>query len=53
MLNPDGVFLGNYRSSYVGTDLNRQWANPGPDSPELVAAKALLEQVTAYSCNPY
>ncbi|KAK9693031.1 Zinc carboxypeptidase [Popillia japonica] len=34
MLNPDGVFLGNYRSSGMGFDLNRvwhiasQWAHP-------------------------
>ncbi|CAH1153394.1 unnamed protein product, partial [Phaedon cochleariae] len=30
MLNPDGVFLGNYRSTVMGTDLNRSWhiANP-------------------------
>ncbi|GJQ68556.1 hypothetical protein Trydic_g14409 [Trypoxylus dichotomus] len=25
MLNPDGVFLGNYRSSGMGFDLNRVW----------------------------
>ncbi|XP_056645865.1 cytosolic carboxypeptidase 6 [Diorhabda sublineata] len=25
MLNPDGVFLGNYRSTVIGTDLNRSW----------------------------
>ncbi|RZF37316.1 hypothetical protein LSTR_LSTR005648 [Laodelphax striatellus] len=25
MLNPDGVFLGNYRSSLMGLDLNRWW----------------------------
>lgn len=25
MLNPDGVFLGNYRSTVMGTDLNRSW----------------------------
>ncbi|KAJ8937163.1 hypothetical protein NQ318_009365 [Aromia moschata] len=30
MLNPDGVFLGNYRSTVAGSDLNRSWhiANP-------------------------
>ncbi|XP_073993899.1 cytosolic carboxypeptidase 6-like isoform X2 [Rhodnius prolixus] len=26
MLNPDGVFLGNYRCSQVGQDLNRNWS---------------------------
>ena len=25
MLNPDGVFLGNYRSNLMGIDLNRSW----------------------------
>lgn len=25
MLNPDGVILGNYRTSLSGSDLNRQW----------------------------
>ncbi|KAJ8977327.1 hypothetical protein NQ317_018609 [Molorchus minor] len=25
MLNPDGVFLGNYRSTVMGADLNRSW----------------------------
>uniref|UniRef100_A0A8D8VZJ2 Cytosolic carboxypeptidase 6 n=2 Tax=Cacopsylla melanoneura TaxID=428564 RepID=A0A8D8VZJ2_9HEMI len=35
MLNPDGVFLGNFRSNYVGLDLNRsyhhisEWSHPG------------------------
>jgi len=28
MLNPDGVGLGNYRSSMAGLDLNRQWRYP-------------------------
>jgi murein tripeptide amidase MpaA len=25
MLNPDGVIVGNYRTSYSGKDLNRQF----------------------------
>ena len=28
MLNPDGVIQGNYRSSFIGVDLNRRWKNP-------------------------
>lgn len=34
MVNPDGVFLGNYRSTLIGSDLNRSfhvatpWAHP-------------------------
>ena len=28
MLNPDGVVLGNYRCSQLGTDLNRRWDRP-------------------------
>ncbi|CAL4064990.1 unnamed protein product, partial [Meganyctiphanes norvegica] len=28
MINPDGVHLGNYRSSVIGQDLNRLWGNP-------------------------
>ena len=28
MINPDGVFLGNYRCGLCGLDLNRQWGEP-------------------------
>jgi len=28
MLNPDGVFLGNYRCNSLGLDLNRLWHTP-------------------------
>jgi murein tripeptide amidase MpaA len=28
MINPDGVTIGNSRSSLVGVDLNRRWTNP-------------------------
>lgn len=31
MLNPDGVFLGNYRADAGGLDLNRQWLHAHPD----------------------
>lgn len=30
MLNPDGVFLGNYRSTLMGFDLNRSWHIASP-----------------------
>jgi hypothetical protein len=28
MVNPDGVVLGNYRTSLSGKDLNREFVNP-------------------------
>lgn len=28
MVNPDGVVLGNYRTSLSGKDLNREFINP-------------------------
>ena len=28
MINPDGVVIGNSRSSLAGVDLNRRWGNP-------------------------
>lgn len=43
MLNPDGVYLGNYRCSLMGFDLNRVWQDPSPWAhPELFAAKSLV-----------
>ncbi|XP_052255963.1 cytosolic carboxypeptidase 6-like isoform X3 [Dreissena polymorpha] len=43
MLNPDGVFLGNYRCSLMGFDLNRHWQEPSPWAhPTLYATKNLL-----------
>ncbi|XP_015599714.1 cytosolic carboxypeptidase 6 isoform X2 [Cephus cinctus] len=46
MLNPDGVFLGNYRSTLMGMDLNRSW-NRISDwvHPTLAATRALLESL--------
>ncbi|KAJ8306552.1 hypothetical protein KUTeg_017097 [Tegillarca granosa] len=45
MLNPDGVYLGNYRCSLMGFDLNRHWQEPSPWAhPTLYATKnALME----------
>lgn len=43
MLNPDGVYLGNYRCSLMGFDLNRQWQDPSPWAhPTIEACKNLL-----------
>ena len=44
MLNPDGVVLGNYRSSLMGEDLNRHWRDPSPFiHPTLYHTKRLLQ----------
>ncbi|CAG9462836.1 unnamed protein product [Pedinophyceae sp. YPF-701] len=40
MLNPDGVYYGNYRCSLAGCDLNRQWQSPSErDHPEVYFTK--------------
>jgi murein tripeptide amidase MpaA len=50
MLNPDGVYLGNYRCSLMGFDLNRHWHEPSPWAhPTLQATKSL---VLEYNANP-
>lgn len=41
MLNPDGCFVGNYRTDTLGVDLNRQWESPSAAlEPTLLACKA-------------
>nr|XP_054765021.1 cytosolic carboxypeptidase 6-like [Lytechinus pictus] len=48
MLNPDGVYLGNYRCSLMGFDLNRHWHEPSPWAhPTLHATKQLLVDMNA------
>lgn len=43
MLNPDGTFLGNYRTCSLGTDLNRMWIRPGAQTePTLKEMKDLI-----------
>jgi zinc carboxypeptidase/carboxypeptidase M14-like protein len=38
MMNPDGVFAGNYRDNALGFNLNREWDTPSSlDSPEVLA----------------
>ncbi|ETO31697.1 hypothetical protein RFI_05422, partial [Reticulomyxa filosa] len=61
MLNPDGVYTGNYRSTSLGNDLNREWQNPNWKAhPTISAVKYLLRQLdhhnrktkcTSKSCN--
>ena len=38
MLNPDGVFAGNYRCNSLGLDLNRRWHEGSPWSVPTVHA---------------
>ncbi|XP_042229939.1 uncharacterized protein LOC121871568 [Homarus americanus] len=43
MVNPDGVYIGNYRSSLMGFDLNRAWGEASPwGHPTIHAARDLL-----------
>ena len=45
-LNPDGVLKGNYRSSFAGVDLNRQWIVPGEFlHPTIFHAKKEIEKM--------
>ncbi|XP_019904656.2 cytosolic carboxypeptidase 6 isoform X2 [Esox lucius] len=47
MLNPDGVYLGNYRCSLMGFDLNRHWQEPSLWAhPTLYAVKQLIVQLS-------
>ncbi len=46
MFNPDGVFEGNSRTSLLGDDLNRCWANPDRvRHPEIYYAKKMLSDL--------
>ena len=43
MINTDGVTIGNARSSLVGLDLNRRWADPNPTiHPEIFFLKEAM-----------
>ncbi|XP_044014103.1 cytosolic carboxypeptidase 6 [Aphidius gifuensis] len=53
MLNPDGVFLGNYRSTLMGMDLNRAWNRISEwIHPTLFATRNLLESLDKNSNTP-
>ena len=46
MTNPDGVIVGNYRTSLSGNDLNRQFVNPDARlHPTVCAIKSLISEV--------
>lgn len=50
MVNPDGVVLGNSRSSLAGVDLNRRWANPNATiHPELYFLKVNMKATSKQS----
>ena len=44
MLNPDGVYYGNYRCGLAGCDLNRNWKTPSKIlHPTIYSAKKLIK----------
>lgn len=46
MINPDGVIVGNYRTSISGNDLNRKYHNPDQKlHPTVCAIKALISSI--------
>ena len=43
--NPDGSARGHLRTNAVGTNLNREWANPTPEkSPEVLAIRNRMDE---------
>lgn len=48
MMNPDGVIVGNSRTSFAGCDLNRRWANPHEIiHPEIYFTKEMIMKMAA------
>ncbi|PAA91645.1 hypothetical protein BOX15_Mlig032425g2 [Macrostomum lignano] len=46
MLNPDGVIVGNYRTSLAARDLNRNYRHPRPEAfPTVYHTKRMLERL--------
>lgn len=51
-LNPDGVHNGHYRSDTFGSNLNRLYLNPSPDTePTIYAVRKLIRFVWISHCN--
>lgn len=47
MINPDGVIIGNFRTSISGKDLNRRWKDPSIDCyPEVFYVKELIKRLS-------
>ena len=47
MINPDGVFCGNNRTSLAGVDLNRRWKHPDETMlPEVFYLKSFIETLS-------
>ena len=47
MMNPDGVLVGNSRTSFAGCDLNRRWLKPNEIiHPEIYYAKEMILKLT-------
>lgn len=45
MLNPDGVFIGNYRTGIIGDDFNRKFYSGRKEFyPEIHALRKLINQ---------
>ncbi|XP_054706973.1 cytosolic carboxypeptidase 6-like [Uloborus diversus] len=48
MLNPDGSYVGNYRTCILGQDLNRCWTETSAHAyPTLAAVKAVIESLSS------
>ena len=46
MINPDGVIIGNYRTSLAGNDLNRKYHTPDKElHPTVCAMKSLVNKI--------
>ena len=44
LMNPDGVYLGKYRTTSTNLDLNRQWDNANPNTePSVYAVTQLIQ----------
>ncbi len=53
MANPDGVYLGNYRTSSNSSNLENEWTAPyNSVQPEIVALRSRIESFMGTAANP-